>query len=212
MKNRLFVLLALLLAYMSAGTAVAADESGVNKKMRGKQLQQVDDLAPVVADEPGVYQLRPGDRIMVSVWREDSLQREVVVLPDGGITFPLIGRVEVAGLGTTGAEQKIAVRLKKFIPEPIVSVVIVGIEGSRAYVTGRVIRPGSLVINGPITVLQAISTVGGLDRFADEGGIKVIRVTAGGQVVLPVEYKAIMSGRDISTNILLEAGDTLVVP
>jgi polysaccharide export outer membrane protein len=166
----------------------------------------------MAADKSEIYQLRQGDRVLISVWREDTMQREVIVLPDGSVTFPLIGRVEVAGLSTPEVEQSIATKLKKYFPEPIVSVVIVGIDGSRAYVTGKVLHPGALVINGPITVLQAISIVGGLDRFADEGGIKVIRTKPDGQEILQVNYKDIISGKNISTNILLKAGDTLVVP
>lgn len=166
----------------------------------------------IAAGGQEIYQLRPGDRVMISVWREETLQREVVVLPDGSITFPLIGRIEVAGLSTPEVEQRVAEKLKKYIPEPIVTVVIAGIEGSRAYVTGKVLHPGSLIINGPISVLQAISLVGGLDRFADEGGIKVIRPKGDGQEILPVNYKDIISGKNVSTNIQLKAGDTLVVP
>lgn len=166
----------------------------------------------VAADKTDIYQLRQGDTVMISVWREDTMQRQVVVLPDGSITFPLIGRVEVVGLSTPEVEQKIAVKLKEYFPEPIVSVVIVGIDGNRAYVTGKVLRPGPLTISGPITVLQAISLVGGFDRFADEGGIKVIRTNPNGQEILSVNYKDIISGKNMSTNILLRAGDTLVVP
>jgi polysaccharide biosynthesis/export protein len=166
----------------------------------------------IAADKPDIYLLRSGDTILVSVWREETLQRQVVVLPDGSITFPLIGRVEAIGLSAQEVEQSIAVKLKKYLPDPNVSVVIVGIDGNRAYVTGKVIHPGSLIINGPITVLQAISIVGGLDRFADEGGIKIIRAKSDGQEVLPVNYKDIISGKNISTNIQLKAGDTLVVP
>lgn len=161
---------------------------------------------------PDIYRLRQGDKILISVWREATLQREVVVLPDGSITFPLIGRVEVAGQSAPEVEQSVAVKLKQYLPDPNVSVSIVGIDGNRAYVTGRVLHPGPLVINGPITVLQAISTVGGLDRFADESGIKVIRAKPEGQEVLKVDYKDIISGKNISTNIQLKAGDTLVVP
>lgn len=166
----------------------------------------------VAADKQEVYRLHQGDQVLISVWREETLQKEVVVLPDGSVTFPLIGRIEVAGLSTPEIEQNIAEKLKKYIPEPIVTVVIVGIEGNRAFVTGKVLHPGSLVINGPITVLQAISIVGGLDRFADEGGIKVIRSKPDGQEVLPVNYKDILSGKDVSTNVQLKAGDTVVVP
>ena len=166
----------------------------------------------LAADKPDIYQLRQGDTVLISVWREDTLQRQVIVLPDGSITFPLIGRVEVAGLSTPEVEQRIAKKLKEYIPEPIVTVVIVGIDGNRAYVTGKVIHPGPLIISGPITVLQAISLVGGFDKFADEGGIKVIRSKPDGQEIIPVKYSDIISGRSTSTNILLKAGDTLVVP
>lgn len=166
----------------------------------------------IAADKPDIYQLRQGDRVLISVWREDTLQREVVVLPDGSITFPLAGRVEVAGLGTPEVENLIAVKLKKYLPEPVVTVVIVGIEGNRAYVMGKVARPGPVTISGPVTVLQAISLAGGFDRFADEGGTKVIRTKAGGQEILPVNYKDIISGRNMSTNVQLKAGDTIVVP
>ena len=166
----------------------------------------------VAAGKPDIYQLRQGDTVLISVWREDALQRQVVVLPDGSVTFPLIGRVEVAGLSTPEVEQRIALKLKEYFPEPIVSVVIVGIDGNRAYVTGKVMHPGPLTISGPITVLQAISIVGGFDKFADESSIKVIRAKADGQEILPVNYRDIISGKNMSTNIQLKAGDTLVVP
>jgi polysaccharide export outer membrane protein len=168
--------------------------------------------AAAAADKVDIYKLHQGDKVMISVWREDTLQREVVVLPDGSITFPLIGRVDVAGLSTPEVEQNITAKLKKYFPDPIVTVVISGIEGNRAYVMGKVMHPGSLTINGPITVLQAISIVGGFDKFADESSIKVIRAKPDGQEILPVDYKAIISGKNVSTNIQLKAGDTLVVP
>ena len=164
------------------------------------------------SDNTGIYQLRQGDSLMISVWRQDALQKQVVVLPDGSITFPLIGRVEVAGLSTPEVEQQITAKLKQYIPDPVVTVVITGIDGNRAFVMGKVIHPGPLIISGPITVLQAISLAGGFDKFADESGIKVIRQKPIGQEILPVHYKDIISGDDMSTNIQLKAGDTIVVP
>lgn len=166
----------------------------------------------VAADNPDIYQLRQGDVVMVSVWREDALQKQVVVLPDGSITLPLAGRVEVAGLSTPEVERRITEKLKAYLPEPVVTVVITATDGNRAYVLGKVSKPGPLIISGPITVLQAISIVGGFDKFADEGGIKVIRAKSGGQEILPVNYKDIISGKNMSTNIQLKAGDTIVVP
>lgn len=166
----------------------------------------------VAAENPSIYQLRQGDAVMVSVWRQDALQKQVVVLPDGSITLPLVGRIEVVGLSTPEVEQRITEKLKVYLPEPVVTVVIAGIEGNRAYVMGKVLKPGPLIISGPTTVLQAISIAGGFDKFADESGIKVIREKLDVQEIFPVRYKDIISGRDMSTNIMLKAGDTLVVP
>lgn len=164
------------------------------------------------ADKVDAYRLRSGDAALISVWREDTLNKEVRVLPDGSITFALVGRVEVAGLSTPEVEQRIAAGLKKYFPDPIVTVVITGIEGNRTYVLGKVLKPGPVVMSAPLTVLQALSIAGGLDKFADENTIKIIRPQANGQEVLPVNYKDLISGRDMKTNFLLKAGDTIVVP
>ena len=163
-------------------------------------------------EAPAIYQLRQGDELMVSVWREEALQKQVTVLPDGSVTLPLVGRVDVVGLTTPEVEKRITDKLKQYLPEPVVTVVIAGIGGNRAYVIGKVNKPGPLIISGPTTVLQAISIVGGFDKFADEGGIKVIRTTPNGQEIFPVHYKSIISGKDMATNIQLNAGDTIVVP
>ena len=175
-------------------------------------LVGVQSASAVAADNAGSYQLHQGDTVMVSVWREDALQKQVIVLPDGSITLPLVGRIEVAGLSTPEVEQRITEKLKKYLPNPVVTIVIVGIDGNRAYVIGKVNKPGPLLISGPLTVLQAISTAGGFDKFADEGGIKVIRTKAEGQEIFTVRYKDIISGKDMSTNIQLKVGDTIVVP
>ncbi len=164
------------------------------------------------ADKPDIYRLHQGDTLQVSVWREDTLKAKVVVLPDGSITFPLAGRIEVFGLSTPEAEQLIASKLKAFLPDPNVSVVIEGTAGNNAFVLGKVMKSGPIIISGPLSVLQAISMAGGFDKFADEGGIKVIREMSNGQSLLPVHYKDIISGTDMSTNIQLKAGDTIVVP
>ncbi|MFJ4156807.1 polysaccharide biosynthesis/export family protein [Pseudomonas sp. NPDC090233] len=154
------------------------------------------------------YLLSPGDRVLISVWQEDTLRQETTVLPDGSITFPLAGRVDVAGLDTTTAADKVASKLKNFLTEPNVSVVVLAPTGNIVYVQGKVIKPGPVPMAGPTAVLQALSMSGGMDKFADESAIKVIR----GQKVMPVRYKDLVSGRDMSTNFQLQAGDTLVVP
>lgn len=159
------------------------------------------------------YRLRHGDSVMVSVWRDEALRMEVRVLPDGSITFPLAGRVVVAGLSTSDAEQKIAEKLKKYIPEAVVTVAITGTEGSRVFVLGKVVTPGPVVLTAPnTTVLQVLSQAGGLDRFADGNGIRVLRDTPGGPQVSTVRYNDLVKGAQLETNVVLQPGDTILVP
>lgn len=163
------------------------------------------------AAEP--YRLRHGDTVMVSVWREEALRMEVRVLPDGSITFPLAGRVEVAGLSTSEAEARIASRLTKFIPEVAVTVSVTGIEGSRVYVLGKVTTPGPVLLSSPnTTVLQVLSQAGGLDRFADGNSIRVLRSTANGSQTMNVRYNDLIKGNELQTNVVLMPGDTILVP
>lgn len=159
------------------------------------------------------YQLHYGDSLVVSVWKEEALKMEVRVLPDGSITFPLAGRVEVAGLTTPQAEQRIASKIKEYIPEAVVTVTVAGIDGSRVYVLGKVARPGPVTLISPsTTVLQVLSQAGGLDRFADANAIRVLRQTGEASSVLPVRYNDLMRGSSLETNVVLLPGDTIMVP
>ena len=163
-------------------------------------------------ENDGAYKLNQGDNLSISVWGEDKLKQDVRVLPNGSITFPLVGRVDVEGLDTTAVEQQIAARLEKFIPDPQVSVVVTGTEGNLVYVQGKVLKPGTVHMSGQTSVLQVISMAGGLDKFAAKDDIKVVRLNGTKQEILRVNYSKLMSGDDMSTNFLLKAGDTLVVP
>jgi polysaccharide export outer membrane protein len=158
------------------------------------------------------YRLRQGDTVQISVWGEASLQKEARVLPDGSISFPLAGRVMVADLTSTDVEKQITEKLKAYFPEPQVTVVVTGIEGTRAYILGKVLKPGPIQIIGPITVLQALSMAGGLDKFAEADSIKVLRADASGQKTLPVHYNKLLQGSELETNIQLQTGDTILVP
>lgn len=165
------------------------------------------------AQSSGPYKLRHGDALMVSVWRDEALRMEVRVLPDGSITFPLAGRVEVVGLSTTEAESRIVEKLRKYIPEAVVTVVITAAEGNRVYVIGKVVNPGAVVMTSPeTTVLQMLSQVGGLDRFADGNAIRVLRTTAQGPQILPVRYNDLVKGAQLESNVVLLPGDTILVP
>jgi Periplasmic protein involved in polysaccharide export len=164
------------------------------------------------ADSDNAYRLRAGDSVLVSVWKDATLEKEVRVLPDGSITFPLAGRVPVVGLSTPEAEKRLAEKLKAFIADPEVSMVITGIEGNRIYVLGKVNKPGPVTLTAPTNVLQALSLAGGLDKFADGNDVQVLRTIAGRQELLSVRYNDLLKGRSLDTNVQLLSGDTVLVP
>lgn len=159
------------------------------------------------------YALRPADRLQVSVWRDTALQRDVRVLPDGSITLPLVGRIVVAGLDTDTVEKQIVEKLKPFMPDPIVTVAVTAAEGNVVYVVGKVVKPGVVpLIADSTTVLQALSLVGGLDRFADGNAVRVLREQGGKRTVMDVRYNDLIKGDSLQTNVVLQAGDTILVP
>ncbi len=169
-------------------------------------------IAGAASEDGAMYQLYPGDAVEISVWNEPELMREVNVLPDGYVSFPLAGQIKLQGLNAEQAAEQVAEKLKVYLPDPVVTVVVSNIEGNRVYLLGKVNNPGMQVMSAPTSVLQALSMAGGLSKFADEDEVKVIRVNNGQQTIIPVDYKALISGDDLSTNIELKGGDTIVVP
>ena len=165
----------------------------------------------IASPEDG-YGLQPGDVIRVNVWREDGLDQGVLVRPDGGISFPLAGDLSAEGKTIEEVTQAIARELSEYIPNPVVTVSLEQNEGNRIYVTGRVKQPGVFLINRPVDIMQAIAMAGGLTPFADMDDIKVLRREKGVQRAIPFDYKAVRKGEALEQNILLRAGDTIVVP
>lgn len=158
------------------------------------------------------YRLKEGDALDISVWGEETLQKEAIVLPDGSITFPLAGRVAVEGATVVEVEQKMTEKLKKYLPDPQVTVVVSGIQGNQIFILGKVETPGPVLMTGPMTVMQALSLTGGFDKFADLDSIKVLRNVNGTQKVIPVNYSALIKGQNLQSNVTLIAGDTILVP
>ena len=173
--------------------------------------------APSVSSRvPGIdlssYRVGPEDVLEISVWREDTLKKEVLVRPDGGMSYPLIGEVQAAGKTVLEIRQEIEKRLERFIPDPAVSVAILKVGSQRIYVIGRVNKPGEFPIGRYVDVLQALSMAGGLTPFADSNDIRVMRREGDRQIVLPFEYGRVVRGQKVEQNIQLRGGDVVVVP
>lgn len=159
------------------------------------------------------YTVKPGDTLMVSVWKEPELHRAVLVAPDGTFSFPLCGQLDAHDKTVGQLQQEITRHLSRFITDPVVTVSLQKISGNRIYVIGQVNKPGAFIVNPRVDVIQAISMAGGTTPFASLGSIKIIRhVANGGQEALPFNYNDVVHGNNLEQNIMLEAGDVVVVP
>jgi polysaccharide export outer membrane protein len=167
----------------------------------------------VQADEPEPYRIQPGDILMVSVWKEEALVSEVLVRPDGGMSFPLVGDVRASGHTVEEVRQQVNDRLSKFIPDPSVTIAVKQIGGNRVYVLGKVNRPGEFTFSRPLDVMQALSMAGGATSFAALDDIQILRRDESGkQTARRFRYSEVERGRALDQNILLKSGDTVVVP
>jgi len=164
------------------------------------------------AIKPSLYQLQAGDTLLVSVWKEEDLTLEVLVRPDGNITFPLVGEVHAAGDSVEHLRSQIAEKLKKYIPDPVVTVAIKQLTGNIVYVIGKVNRPGQFGMLRNVDVMQALSMAGGTSTYASLNKIKILRREGGKLTAIPFEYGEVEKGEHLEQNIILKAGDVVVVP
>lgn len=158
------------------------------------------------------YLLGAEDVLLIAVWKDEHLTKEVVVRPDGFVSFPLVGEVQAAGRTVEEVRADIAKRLAKYIPNPNVSVAAMKVLSYRIYVLGRVNKPGEFLIGHTTDVLQALSLAGGLTPFASENDIRIIRRINGEQQVIPVPYGDLKRGKSLERNALLQRGDVVMVP
>jgi polysaccharide biosynthesis/export protein len=159
---------------------------------------------------PVGYVIGPEDTLHVSVWKESDLSATLPVRPDGMISLPLLNDVQAAGLTPMQLKDSITSKLKKYLADPRVTVVVTTINSQRIYVTGEVLHTGPVTLVPDMTVLQALASAG-FNQFANTKKIYVLRMENGKQQKFPVNYKELLRG-DSATNILLKPGDTIVVP
>jgi polysaccharide biosynthesis/export protein len=162
--------------------------------------------------QPSTYLIQPGDVLEISVWREEYLEREVIVQPDGMISFPLVGIVRAAGGSVQALQERVAERLVLYIPDPVVTVSITDIRGNRIYVIGQVQRPGEFIMNPTVDVVQALALAGGTTPFASLNDIKILRRSGDRQLAIDFSYSDVERGRNLDQNIVLQSGDVIIVP
>lgn len=158
------------------------------------------------------YLLNAGDVLDISVWNEEALVKQVVVLPDGMISFPLAGELQAQGRTVSDLQLALKTKLTEYLSDPVVTVSVINVSGNTIHILGKVITPGNFVMSQPLDVIQALSLAGGLSPYAEENNIIVLRRQSGKQQVLPVKYGSIKKGQNLASNILLKSGDVIVIP
>jgi len=180
-------------------------------------------LCPVFADEkPAVtkplseadvsnYPIGPGDVLDITVWKEPELLRQIVVPPDGVITFTHAGRIKVEGKSLDQIQKVLEERLGKIIVDPIVTVFLLSYASNKIYVIGKVNRPGEFPVTGQVDVMQALAMAGGMASFADKDSINILRRKNGVLTSIPFDYSEVADGENLEQNIILEKDDVVVV-
>lgn len=164
------------------------------------------------AGSEGAYRVQPGDVLGISVWREEGLEKQVIVRPDGGLSFPLVGNVQASGKSIPELQTEVADKLKRFIPDPSVNVAVLQLDGNKVYVIGKVNRPGEFPVTRNVDVVQALAMAGGMTPYAAVNKIHILRRSGGKQSAIPFAYGDVEKGQDLEQNIVLQAGDVVVVP
>jgi polysaccharide biosynthesis/export protein len=158
------------------------------------------------------YLLGPGDLIDIAVWKDETLTKSLIVLPDGKISFPLIGEIKAAGRTVAQLKQEIAAKISPYAPDPTISVEVRQVNSMLIYVIGRVNTPGRFALNTNVNVLQALTMAGGLNAFAKRDKIKIIRQEGQKTKIIRFKYDEVVEGSSLEQNIILQRGDLIVVP
>jgi polysaccharide export outer membrane protein len=198
----------ILVTACAGGIKPSSNESGVDAVET--------DVTTTVNSAPnaGGYSIQPGDKLEISVYGEEDLQKELTVGPGGGITFPLIGDLNAKGKTVDQLRTEVKDQLSKFIPQAAVSVSIKEVIGNKVHVLGQVKSPGEYILTGSTDVMQALSMAGGVTAFASLRKIKILRRDSAtqSQKVIGFNYSDVIKGKNLAQNILLHSGDTVVVP
>ncbi len=158
------------------------------------------------------YFIGAEDVLNISVWKEPELNREVTVRPDGGISFPLVGDIQVKGKTVDEVKIIVSKKISKYIPKAEVTVSLVRASSYKIYVLGKVNKPGQYVLGSYVDVLQSLSLASGLTPYANSDDIKILRRIDGKEIMFPFHYSDVSRGARMNQNIVLQSGDVVLVP
>lgn len=165
-----------------------------------------------IAADSDRYIIGAEDVLYIHVWREETVTKTVSVRMDGMISIPLVDEIQAAGLTPLQLKEKLTERLKQFIENPNVTVVVMEANSFKVYISGQISKPGIYRLRSDTTLAQIISMAGGLNEWANQKKIIIIRKENGKEKRFTINYKKIVKGEDLSSNIILKSGDTIIVP
>jgi len=158
------------------------------------------------------FYLGPDDLLEISVWNDETLSKQVIVRPDGKISFPLIGDILVQGRTVEEVRQEIENKVRAYVPDAPLTVMVIRVSSPKVYVVGKVVKPGVYIMSEPLRVIQALAIAGGVTPFSDNDDILIIREENGRQKIMKFDYSRVADGKALKQNIYLKPGDTVVVP
>jgi polysaccharide export outer membrane protein len=206
-----FCLAAALIAFLSP--ILSGQTASDAKPLSTSSAQAPTSNAGATAPHDSNFVIGNDDMLAINVWKEPDISRSVPVRSDGKISLPLVGEVQAAGSTPLKLEQDIAARLKNYIAEPEVTVIVQQVNSQKFNILGQINKPGSYPLTNSPTVLDAIAIAGGFRDFAKQKGIYVLRQNPDGtQSRLSFNYKEVVKGKNVSQNLKLQPRDTIVVP
>ncbi|KJV05828.1 sugar transporter [Methylocucumis oryzae] len=162
--------------------------------------------------DTSLYSINPGDTLEISVWNEDALKRELKVLPDGTISFPLAGVLSTTGKTVNDIQKQLKEKLSVYIEDPVVNVAVRAVEGNSVFVMGQVNKPGSFVMYQPLNITQILGLAGGFTTFAKTGSVLILRSENNKTKAIKFDYNDVEDGEGLESNIRLQSGDVVIVP
>jgi len=194
------------------GLAIFCISTPIAYPQTGKEILLKKEAQAEVAADSDRYIIGAEDVLYIHVWREETVTKTVSVRMDGMISIPLVDEIQAAGLTPLQLKEKLTERLKEFIENPNVAVVVMEANSFKVYVSGQISKPGIYRLRSDTTLAQIISMAGGLTEWANQKKIIIIRKEDGKEKRFTINYKKIVKGEDLDSNIILKSGDTIIVP
>ena len=201
MKKTLLAITLIIMVTLSLAHVAYSEEENLTSKE--ETAAETDD---------NYYKIGKGDILEIIAWKEEDFTREVFVRIDGKITFPLLDDIHADGRTTMEVKKEIETKLKEFIEDPIVTVILKSPLSQKFYILGEVLKTGEYQLAKKLTILQAFALAGGFTEWASKKEIILLRNENGIDKLIRVNYKNIIKGKDLSQNVNIKVNDTIIVP